>query len=41
MDFSKIFNTNDPDNHLGPLVLAAIIAVVVLIFGLAFGLSHH
>ena len=31
----RLFDTDDPDNQAGPLLLAVIIAVVVVIFALA------
>jgi hypothetical protein len=38
--FQRLFDTHDPDNNLGPLVVAVIIAIATAIITGAIGLSH-
>jgi len=38
--FGKIFDTTDPDNQLGPLLLSIGIALVVILVAVAYSQSH-
>ena len=40
MDFKKLTDTTDPDNSLGPLLLAIIISVLVALASIGIGWSH-
>ena len=41
MDFKKLFDTEDPNNNLGPIVVAIIATAVVFILGGMFSLVRH
>jgi len=36
-----IFDTQNPDNSLGPVLLAIIIALVATVVAAAIGMTHH
>jgi hypothetical protein len=40
MDFKKLIDTTDPDNSLGPLLLAIIISALVALVTIGIGRSH-
>ena len=38
---ARIFDTHDPDNQAGPILLAILIALVTIVVALAFGMTGH
>ena len=41
MDFKHLFDTSNPDNGLGPLILAILISIVTAVVFGGLGLSMH
>lgn len=39
--FRKLFDTTNPDNQLGPLILAILIAIVAAVILGGFGIAGH